>query len=45
MFFLLLFFGPFLLLLMFVVGVHILAVLWPVLLIAVVGWVVYKIAK
>jgi hypothetical protein len=45
MFFLLLFFGPFLLLLMFIVGVHILAVLWPILLIAVVGWVVYKIAK
>ena len=45
MFLLLLFFGPFLLLLMFIVGVHILAVLWPILLIAAVGWVVYKIVK
>jgi hypothetical protein len=45
MFLLLLFFGPFLLLLMFIVGVHVLAVLWPVLLIVAVGWVVYKIVK
>jgi hypothetical protein len=45
MFLLLLFFGPFLLLLMFVIGVHVLAVLWPILLIAGVGWVVYKIAQ
>jgi hypothetical protein len=45
MFLLLLFFGPFLLLLMFIVGVHILAVLWPILLIALAGWIVYKIAR
>jgi hypothetical protein len=30
---------------MLVVGIHILALLWPILLIAVVGWIVYKIAR